>query len=317
MVSSNPAHAKRGLDPKALMAIRDLELRARVVVEGLWAGLHRSPFSGFSVEFTEYRQYVPGDDPRYLDWKVLARSDREYVRKFEDETNMRCELLVDHSRSMRFASGDFTKADYARTLAASLAYFLLHQRDMVGLTLFADSLVARVPARWRQKHLRRILAALDRETEGTSTRLAEALDVAGRLWHRRSLVVLISDFLSPIQEWEMSIGHLVAAGHDVRAIQILDPAETTLEFGSVAEWEDLESGSRLYVDPDQARAAYSEKFERHQQSVRQAIEKRGVPLQTVTTDRPFDLVLLEWIRKSGNRDKRTARQPPVRHTPAP
>src|SRR5471030_2983149 len=131
----------RGIDPQALFAIRDLELRARIVVEGLWSGLHRSPFAGFSVEFTEYRQYAPGDDLRFLDWKLLARSDRHYVKKFEEETNVRCLILVDTSRSMMFGSKGWTKADYARTLAATFALFLHQQRDVVGLGLFADEMV--------------------------------------------------------------------------------------------------------------------------------------------------------------------------------
>ncbi|MCB1122986.1 MAG: DUF58 domain-containing protein, partial [Verrucomicrobiae bacterium] len=142
------------MDPKALLAIRDLELRARVVVEGLWSGLHRSPLEGFSVEFTEYRQYSPGDDLRYLDWRVLARTDREYIKKFEDETNLRCHILLDTSRSMLFGSLDYHKFDYARTLAATLAYFLLHQRDIVGLSLFDSEVRDYIPARWRPGHLR-------------------------------------------------------------------------------------------------------------------------------------------------------------------
>jgi len=298
-VRDTPHH--RGVNPEALLAIRNLELRARVVVEGLWSGLHRSPFTGFSVEFTEYRQYVPGDDLRYLDWKVLARSDREYLRKFEDETNLRCNLLVDHSRSMEFGSGEFSKADYARTLAASFGYFLLEQRDMVGLALFADGLREHLPARWRPGHLRRLLAALDHAPEGTSTQFGRTLDEVARLWRKRGMVVIISDFLSPVDDWAPALGRLAAIGHDVRAIQVLDPAEVSLEFGRAAEWEDMESGQRVYLDPGQARPAYLERFEAHQQAVRTALDERGVSLHVAQTDHPFDQVLLEWIQRSGGR----------------
>src|SRR5438477_7581064 len=138
------------VDPKALMAIRNLELRARAVVEGFWSGLHRSPYHGFSVEFTEYRQYTPGDDPRYLDWRVYARSDRYFIKKYEDDTNLRCHLLVDESRSMDFGTRGFTKANYAATLTATLAYFLYLQGDAVGLLTFNDQVREFLAARHRK-----------------------------------------------------------------------------------------------------------------------------------------------------------------------
>lgn len=288
----------RGLDPQTLLAIRNLELRARVVVEGVQAGLHRSPFTGFSVEFTEYRQYVPGDDLRYLDWKVLARLDREYLRKYEDETNVRCELLVDHSRSMGFGSGEYSKADYARTLAAALGHFMLGQRDMVGLALFANGLEQYVPARWRPGHLRRILAALEPNPEGGTTDLGRALDDVARLWRKRSLVLILSDLLAPAASWENALGRLVAAGHDVRVLQILDPAELTLDYGQAADWEDLETGQRLYLDPSVANKQYRERFAAHQADVRRALDQRGVPFEIATTNQPLDLVLLHWMERT-------------------
>lgn len=291
----------RGLDPEALFAIRDLELRARVVVEGLWSGLHRSPFAGFSVEFTEYRQYVPGDDLRYLDWRVLARTDRHYVRKFEDETNLRCHLLLDHSRSMQFASRSVSKTDYARTVAASLGYFLLQQRDMVGLALFGENLIDHLPARWRTGHLRRLLALLEREHPAGATHLDAALESAARLWRKRALIVVLSDFLTPVEPWQQPLARLVAAGHDVRALQILDPAELTLEFGRVAEWHDLESDRRLFLDPSQAREGYVARSGAHFAAVRSALDAVGVPLQVATTDRPIDLMLAEWLRRGRSR----------------
>ncbi len=297
----------RGLDPEALFAIRDLELRARVVVEGLWSGLHRSPFAGFSVEFTEYRQYVSGDDLRYLDWRVLARTDREYVRKFEDETNLRCHLLLDHSRSMQFAPRSVSKTDYARTVAASIGYFLLQQRDMVGLALFGDGLIDHLPARWRTGHLRRLLGLLEREHPVGETRLDTALESAARLWRKRALIVILSDFLGPHEPWQKPLARLVAAGHDVRVIQVLDPAEVSLDFGRVAEWQDLESEQRLFLDPAQAREAYTARMEAHLASLRTTLDGLGVPLHLATTDRPIDLMLLEWLRRSRGRASRRSR----------
>src|SRR5688572_22542897 len=144
-----PAHPTPYIDPAALMRIRSLELRAKVIVEGLWKGMHRRPYHGFSVEFSEYRAYAQGADPRHIDWKVLARTDRTYIKKFEDATNLRCQLVVDHSRSMRYGSGPMTKADYAATFAATIALFLMQQGDAVGVTTFGTQLEDHIPARNR------------------------------------------------------------------------------------------------------------------------------------------------------------------------
>src|SRR5579862_3364161 len=154
------------VDAKALMAIRNLELRARVVVQGFWSGLHRSPYHGFSVEFTEYRPYSPGEDTRYLDWRLYARSDRYYIKKFEDETNLRCQLVVDQSRSMTYGSLGYSKAQYAATLAATLAYFLNLQGDAVGLLTFDDQIREYLPARHRPGHLRHLMIRLEQPAAG-------------------------------------------------------------------------------------------------------------------------------------------------------
>ena len=159
------------IDPHTLMRIKSLHLRARVVVQGFLSGLHRSPHHGFSVEFSEYRQYSPGDDPRYLDWRLYARTDRYYIKRFEDETNLRCHLLVDLSRSMGFGSVEYTKVDYARTAAATLAYFLSMQRDAVGLLTFDQAISDYLPARYRPGHLHRLMVCLERAVAGTSTDL--------------------------------------------------------------------------------------------------------------------------------------------------
>src|SRR5215218_78525 len=150
------------IDPLTLMRIKSLHLRAQIVVQGFLSGLHRSPHHGFSVEFSEYRQYTSGDDPRYVDWRVLARSDRYYIKRFEDETNLRCHLLVDLSKSMGFGSIKYTKIDYARTAAATLAYFLSMQRDAVGLVTFDERIADYLPARYRPGHLHRLMVCLER-----------------------------------------------------------------------------------------------------------------------------------------------------------
>src|ERR1041385_9263696 len=195
-----PSPRSSSLDLKALMAVRNLELRARVVVEGFWNGLHRSPYHGFSVEFTEYRQYTPGDDTRYLDWRLYARSDRYYLKKFEDATNLRCHLRVDQSRSINYGSLDFSKSAYARTLAATLAWFLNGQGDAVGLFTFDERVRDYLPARHRHGHLHQLMLALEREPGGSETRLTAPLRRVAELVRKRGLVVLISDLLAPLDE---------------------------------------------------------------------------------------------------------------------
>jgi uncharacterized protein (DUF58 family) len=300
------------LDPRAVLAIRDLELRSRVVVEGLRAGLHRSPYSGFSVEFTEYRAYTPGDDLRYLDWRVLARTDRYVLRKYEEETNLRCWLLLDASRSMSFGSDPaVTKSDYARTLVAALAWFLHDQRDVVGTALFDEGLRDVVPPRWRPGHLRHVLASLARPPAGRSTALGPALRQLARLTRRRSLIVLVSDFLSPADEWAPALAELGAARHDVRALQIVDPAEPALaRLDRPGLWEDLESGETRFVDPAQTRADYEQRYRQHTVEVRQALDRAGVEHHLAPTDEPVDRVLLRFLRERRRRSTPTHRRRP-------
>src|SRR3954454_16202142 len=193
------------ISPQALMSIRNLEMRARVVVEGFWNGIHRSPYHGFSVEFTEYRQYTAGDDPRYLDWRVFARSDRYFIKKFEDETNLRCYLLADHSRSMEYGSQGYTKAQYAATLAATLAHFLYLQGDAVGLLTFNDEVGEYLPARHRTGHLRHLMLALEKPAMGKSTNLAAPLKRIVEIIRKRGVIVVISDFLAPTENLESDL----------------------------------------------------------------------------------------------------------------
>src|ERR1041384_6397193 len=214
-VPSHPALASAKLiDPQALMTIRSLELRARAVVEGFWSGMHRSPYHGFSVEFTEYRQYTPGDDPRYLDWRVFARSDRYFIKKYEDETNLRVHLLMDQSRSMDYGSRDYTKATYASTLAATLAYFLYLQGDAVGLLTFDEKVRDYLPARHRTGHLRHIMLSLEKPAGGAATDLSAPLKRVVEMVTKRALMVLISDLLAPIDTLEKNLAGLGACGHE-------------------------------------------------------------------------------------------------------
>jgi uncharacterized protein (DUF58 family) len=294
--------------PQALMAIRNMELRARVVVEGFWNGLHRSPFHGFSVEFTEYRQYTAGDDTRFIDWRLFGRTDRYYIKKFEDETNLRCFFLVDQSRSMSFGSSGYTKAEYAATLAATLGYFLELQGDAIGLLTFADKIRDYLPARHRPGHLRQFMLTLEKQTTGEETHIEKALQRVAELIHKRGLFVIVSDFLAPIETLEKNLGQLRAWGHELTLFQTLDPAELGLTFEQPSLFRDLESGRELYIDPKIARLDYRERLDKHNDAVIEICRTLGISRHLIPTDRPLEKGLLEFLldrRKLGKALRRS------------
>ena len=293
----------RYIDTRTLMQIRSLELRARVVVQGFWSGIHRSPYHGFSVEFTEYRQYVPGDDLRYLDWRLYARSDRYYIKKFEDETNLRCHLLLDQSRSMTFGTMDWTKADYAHTLAATLAYFLFQQGDAVGLLSFDEGIRDYLPARNRPGHLRQLMLSLEKPASGKSTSIAKPLRRIAELVNKRGLMVLISDLLAPIEELETQLGQLAATGHEVVVFRVLDPSEIDFDFDEAQIFHDVESEKDLFIDPVAAKRNYLKRFAEHGDAARAVCQKLGAEYLSVTTDEPLDRVLSDFLRQRQHRGK--------------
>jgi uncharacterized protein (DUF58 family) len=299
--------AKSFVDPKTLMSIRNLELRARVVVEGFWSGLHRSPYHGFSVEFSEYRQYSPGDDPRYLDWRVFARSDRYFIKRFEDETNLRCHLLVDLSRSMTFGSLTYTKAEFSATLAATLAQFLYLQGDAIGLLTFDEDIRDYLPPRHRTGQLRNLMIALEKPAAGRATNLAAPLKRVAEAIRKRGLLLLISDFLAPLDTLEPHLITLNACGHDVILFQVLDPAETSLNFSRAAMFRDAESGREWFVDPASARKEYLRKLHSHCANLRSTCERHGLAFTQLTTDRPLELALFEFLRARMQRGRRVRR----------
>jgi uncharacterized protein (DUF58 family) len=301
------------IDTQALMSIRSLELRARAVVEGFWSGLHRSPYHGFSVEFTEYRQYTPGDDPRHLDWRVYARSDRYFIKKFEDETNLRCHLLVDQSRSMSFGTPGWTKAAYAATLAATLARFLHLQGDAVGLLSFDEGVRDYLPARHRAGHLRQLILALDKPAGGGATDLIKPLQRITEIVRKRGLIVIVSDFLTSLEHLERNLAALAASGHEIVLFQVLDPSEQRFEFTAPAIFEDVESGRTLFIDPLTARQGYLGRFAAHQSALGLICQKIGIAFHVFSSVQPLELALTEFfhdrlrrgrlIRRSSGRNR--------------
>lgn len=295
------------VDPAAVMRIKNLQMRAKVVVEGFYNGLHRSPFHGFSVEFSEFRPYSVGDDPRGLDWKVYARTDRYYIKKFEDETNRRCYLVLDRSRSMGYSSLEHSKIEYARTLVASLAYYFTLQRDSVGLLTFDEAVGEFLSARNRPGHFHQLLVCLSQDVAGQGTDIAAPLEQIASLIRKRGLIILVSDLLTPPEMLRTNLAYLRSRGHEVMIIRTLDPAEVELQLSAPGMVVDLETGNEIYLDPELARADYRRRFVEHQEQLQSICDGLGIELHTVLTDQPLDRVLFEIVNGRGQRGRGVAR----------
>jgi len=286
----------RFLDPAVIARLGSMELKARTVVEGFLSGLHRSPFKGFSVEFAEYRQYLPGDDLSTLDWKVYARTDRHYVKKFEEETNLECHLLLDVSASMAYRGGaPMTKVEYGSVLAASLAYLMSRQRDATGLIQFDDRITARVPASARPGHLHSLLLALDRVVPGTRSNVGRPLHQLADALTKRSLVVLVSDLLDDPDEVVSGLKHLRFRGTDVIVFQVLDPYEIRFPFKGAPRFTDLESADEVTADPSRVREAYLEAIDGLRSRYEKELRSHGIDFLMLDTSKPLDFGLLAYL----------------------
>lgn len=287
------------LDPAVVARLAHLDVRARLVVEGFIAGMHRSPFHGFSVEFAEHRPYMPGDPLKNLDWKVWARSDRYLVKQYTEETNLRCHLLVDLSGSMGFRSerASMSKLEYAQSLSAALAYLMLQQQDAVGLLLFADHPLAYVPARAVRSHLDVLLRSLGGAEARGRTRLGPALHELAERIKRRGLVVLCSDLMDRPHEVLAGLQHFRHRRHEVVVFHVLDPAEVDFPYTDTATFVDLESGERLTTEPWEIARRYRERFAAWTEHLRRACREQRVDYVPLDTRTPFDRALLAYLEK--------------------
>jgi uncharacterized protein (DUF58 family) len=281
-------------DPAALASLGHLEVIARWVVDGFLSGLHRSPRKGFSVEFADFRPYQPGDDLRYVDWKIAARADRWVVKQYEEETNLRATLILDVSRSMDWrgapAAERLTKRAYAEQLTAALALLLLRQRDAVGLVRFDDAVRTSVPPRARTTQWRRVLAALAEPSGGRASDVAAALAQAARLVTRRGMIILLSDLLVEADAALPALRGLRAAGHDVTVLHIMDPAERSFTLAGEAQFADPETGLAVPASGD-VRAAYERTVGTVIEEWRTTLGAMGARYELVLTDQPYAVPL--------------------------
>ena len=285
------------LDPAVLASIADLELRARVAVEGFLAGLHKSPHRGFSSEFSDYRHYHPGDDMRYVDWKVYARSGKFYIKQFEDETNVRCYILLDCSASMGYGSDTVTKLEYARTLASALAYFITGQRDAVGLITFDHKIKHYLPSRYRQGHLMQILRALTETVIGDVTDILQPVADLTHSLKRRGLVILISDLLDENEATMGGLQQLRAKGNDIIVFHVLDDAELTFPFNRIADFEDSETHEIQKAVPQRVRETYLQEVERFCDFYKEKCRAGGMDYCLLNTSEPLNTALASYLSK--------------------
>lgn len=287
---------RKYLDPRVLARIAGLDLRARLVVEGLMSGMHRSPYQGISVEFAQHRPYSPGDDIRHVDWKVLAKTDRIYLKQYQEETNLQLILVVDSSQSMTYGSvGDpdapWTKLDHATAIAASLTYMALGQQDAVGLVV-ADSELRRFlrpansPGQWKQ-----IIAELTQTPRDRGTQLGRVLDQTAEKLSHRSLIVILSDFFDDFAQIQRGLRHLRHRRHEVIAMQILDPNEITFPFDDPTRFEGLEATGQLLTDPRSLRESYLENLRTATQNIQKSCRAMHIDFSRMDSGEPLDVAL--------------------------
>jgi uncharacterized protein (DUF58 family) len=285
------------IDPLQLAQINDLQLLARTVVEGFMVGLHRSPFTGASIEFAQYRPYVQGDDPRFVDWSLYARTDRLHSKQFHKDTNLRCTLLLDQSASMRYTSGTMTKFQYARMITACLTMLLFRQNDAAGFLSFHKNVEIYMPPRCSHQHTQQILVALDSMKPSGETNLSETLSQAGTAIPRKGLLILLSDLLSPLSDLIPNVKQLRAQGHDIIIFQISDPQEQHFTFTQSATLVDAETQSEIFMVPDAVRDEYLRNREAHFKKIRSECLSAEIDIEEFTTTEPLDRALHFFLQQ--------------------
>ncbi len=288
---------RKYLDPATVSKLASIELKARLVVEGFIVGLHRSPYHGFSVEFAEHRQYMPGDDFKHIDWKVFGKSDRFYIKQFEEETNLKAYILLDASRSMGYKSNGITKLEYGSYLAASLAYLMLRQQDAPGLLVYDEKIRAYIPPKGARSHITPILGQLNNTQPSNQTDASVAFHELAERIKRRGLIIVISDLLDDPEKLLLGLKHFRHRQHEVIVFQILDPFERSFEFRAEARFRDMETGRELLTDPWQVRKDYIRRLDEYIAKISRACRDSKIDYHLLDTSIPFDRALFGYLSK--------------------
>ncbi|HZV13150.1 MAG TPA: DUF58 domain-containing protein [Candidatus Kapabacteria bacterium] len=289
---------KKFLEPGVISRLQNMELRARMVVEGFITGLHRSPYHGFSVEFAEHKQYMPGDEIRRIDWKIFGRTDRYYVKQYEEETNLKSYILLDASASMRYASeGNISKFQYATYVAAALAYLMVQQRDAAGLCVFDENVRTYMPPHSTRSYLQQVLKALEETQPANTTRVKNALDLVAERLKRRGLVIVLSDLFDDPQTVLNTFKHFRHDNHEMIVFHILDPRERDFAFGADALFTDIETAEQMPTQPFHIRKAYKEAMHQFIEKYKRGCREQLIDYVMIDTATPFDKVLFEYLGK--------------------
>ena len=293
----NSIDKRKYLDPLILAKIDNMALRARLVVEGYLIGQHKSPYHGFSVEFAEHRAYGSGDEIRHIDWKLYGKTDRYYVKRYEEETNLRSYILLDTSQSMTYGSGEITKLDYGSYLSAALTHLMLNQRDAMGLVLFDEKIRKFIPPRAAPSHANIIMGALDKIQSANDTQIRPTLDYMAERIKKRGLVILISDLLDDPAQVLMGLNHFRHNKQEMIVFHLLDRQELEFQFGNRTKFRDLETDETITTEPWHIRSAYQELIEMHQRKYRLGCRNQRIDYVPLFTDQPLDLALNEYFNK--------------------
>jgi uncharacterized protein (DUF58 family) len=289
---------RKYLKPEVVSKLANMDLRARLVVEGFITGLHKSPYHGFSVEFAEHRQYMPGDEIKHIDWKIYGRTDRYYIKQFEEETNLKAYLVVDASKSMDYSSdGTIRKLEYASYLGAALAYLMIKQRDAVGLAIYDEKIREYLPPRSTKSYLNLILKELATMKGSSKTGTAPSLHEIAERIKRRGLVVILSDFFDDPDQVVTAFKHFRHRKNEVIIIQILDPLEKSFAFGRDAVFKDMETSEQMMTQPWHIQKSYQEAMGRFLDRYKKECRENDIDYLLVDTSTPFDVALLEYLTK--------------------
>jgi uncharacterized protein (DUF58 family) len=289
---------KKYLNPSFVSRLNSLELRARLVVEGFMIGLHKSPYHGFSVEFTEHRQYLPGDNLKDVDWKVFGRTERYFIKQYEEETNLKSYILLDTSRSMDFATeGNITKLEYASTLVAGLSYLMIKQQDAVGLSLYSEKINKYLPPKSTRAYLLQILNSISGIKSSDKTNTASSLNSIAEKIKRKGLVIIVSDLFDNINSVLQALKHFRYQKNEVIVFQILDPLERSFAFGRDAVFKDMETAEELTTQPYQIQKAYKDAMNEFINKIKTECLRSNIEYNLIDTSEPFDKALFNYVQK--------------------
>ena len=288
---------KKYLDPEVVAKLNNMKLRARLVVEGYLIGHHKSPYHGFSVEFAEHRAYGHGDEVRHIDWKLFGKTDRYYVKRFEEETNVRSYILLDKSQSMSFSSGSITKLAYGSYLSAALSYLMLNQKDAMGLVLFDEKIKKFIPPRAKTSHSNIIMSALDKIKPGNDTQIRPVLNSMADRIRKRGLVILISDLLDDPEQVLMGLNNFKYNKQEVIVFHLVDRKEYDFDFTDRTQFNDMETGATITTDPWHIRSAYKDQINKSINNYRQGCRNLKIDYVQIFTDQPLDIALNQYLNK--------------------